>query len=326
MPVTPPPDPIERAAQADQARKAQEAANFQTWRVARQAKFVQWQQTACEGRVASTGPIGAAQGSCMGSSTETAPRAQGEIWDFADAPVMMVLPAGEFEMGSPPDEPGRSVNEGPRHSVEISHAFAVSSTLVTFNEWDACVADGGCKGYVPMDARWGRGKMPVVSFVNVGDAEAYAAWLSIRTGQHYRLLTEAEWEYAARAGTDTPFWWGSTISPDNANYDSVDFPTSFSMPGKYLRKPSPVDAYPANPFGLTDMGGNIWEWTQDCWNESYARAPTDGEAWRTGDCNRRVVRGGAFNNTPAFTRSAFRFWEVGDLRAALVGFRVARDL
>jgi formylglycine-generating enzyme required for sulfatase activity len=88
-----------------------------------------------------------------------------------------------------------------------------------------------------------------------------------------------------------------------------------------------VDAFPPNPFGLTDMSGNLWQWTADCWNETYgARAPTHGEAWTTGDCNRRVVRGGAFNNTPAFARSAFRFWEVGDLRSALVGFRVARDM
>jgi formylglycine-generating enzyme required for sulfatase activity len=318
-PIAPPPDPEALAQQAQQARKAQEAADLQAWRNARQARFAQWQQTSCDG--ASNGA-----GSCAGSSTESAPRAQGEVWDFAEAPVMMVLPAGEFEMGSPPGEPGRNFNEGPQHHVEIPRAFAVSRTLVTFNEWDTCVADGGCKGYAPMDARWGRGKQPVIN-VSVGDALAYTTWLSVKTGYHYRLLSEAEWEYAARAGTDTAFWWGDTISSDQANYDPVEFHASFSLPGQYRGRPSPVDTFPPNPFGLTDMSGNVWQWTADCWNETYgARAPTHGEPWLTGDCNRRVVRGGAFNNKPEYARTAFRFWEVGDLRTALVGFRVARDM
>ena len=229
-------------------------------------------------------------------------------------------------MGSPPGEPGRKINEGPQHRVDIPRSIAVSKNLITFDEWDECVAEGGCKGYTPSDTHWGRGKQPVLN-VNWEDAQAYAAWLSAKTGQHYRLLSESEWEYAARAGTETPFYFGDTISADQANYDPVDFPESFSQPGKYRGAPTPVGTFAPNAFGLTDMSGNLWEWTLDCWNETYAgRAPTDGDAWTTGDCNRHVVRAGAFNNTAAFARSAFRFWEVGDLRSALIGFRVAREM
>jgi formylglycine-generating enzyme required for sulfatase activity len=303
------------------------AADLAAWRDARQAKFAQWRQSSCAApvREASNGPIyiSSADSSC---ALSFAPRAIGEIWDSPDMPVMMVLPAGGFEMGSPPDEPGRKVNEGPQHHVEFARPFAVSRTLITFDEWDACVADGGCKGYSPSDARWGRGKQPVVN-TSWADANAYVAWLSDKTGQHYHLLSEAEWEYAARAGTETPFWFGDTISVDQENYDPADFPVSFSQPGKYLGRPTPVDAFAPNPFGLTDMGGNVWQWTADCWNETYTdRTPADGSAWTSGDCNRKVVRGGAFNNTAAFARSAFRFWEVNDLRSGLVGFRVARDM
>ena len=309
------------------AEQVSQRQQLEDWRQARQAKFAQWRRGSC-GRVAeaSTSPVMLSEASCTGTATESAPRAQGEIWDFAEGPEMMVLPAGDFEMGSPPDEPGRKTNEGPQHRVEILRSFAVSKTLITFHEWDTCVADGGCKGYSPLDAHWGRGALPVIN-VSWSDAQAYVAWLNVKTGQHYHLLSEAEWEYAARAGTETPFWWGSTISTDQANYDPVDFPASFSAPGKYRGMPTPAGTFPPNPFGLEDMGANVWQWTADCWNETYgAHPPVHGEAWLTGDCERRVVRGGAFNNTPVYARSAFRFWEVADLRSALVGFRVARDL
>jgi formylglycine-generating enzyme required for sulfatase activity len=312
-------------------RQQQQAEALAAWRAEREQQFEQWRQAACgEVAEASADPIAitpAGAQPCRADAPSSAPRAVGEIWDAAESPLMMVLPEGEFEMGSPPDEPGRKPNEGPQHHVEIPYTFAVSANLVTFNEWDACVAEGGCNGYMPSDAHWGRGQQPVVN-VNWNDAQDYARWLSAKTGHTYRLLTESEWEYAARAGTSTPFYFGDTISVDQANYDPVDFPASYSAPGQYRGMPTPVGSFPANAFGLRDMSGNVWQWVQDCWNESYAapHLPTQGQAWLSGDCERRVVRGGAFNNTPAYARSAFRFWEVGALRSALVGFRVARDL
>ena len=239
---------------------------------------------------------------------------------------MMVIRAGSFIMGSPPDELGRRAGEGPQHRVEIPRAFALSRDLVTFNEWDACAAEGGCRQYHPPDQHWGRGEHPVIN-VSWNDAQNYVAWLSARTGKSYRLPSEAEWEYAARAGTTTPYYQGYGLTTDQANYDGVDYPRAGS-PGIYRQSTTTVGTFAPNSFGLTDMEGNVWEWTQDCWNADYrsAHLPTDGAPWLSGDCDRRVVRAGAFNSTPAFARSAFRFWEVGQLRSAFVGFRVARNL
>ncbi len=277
---------------------------LEAWQGARAAQFAQWQAA---------------------RSDPPAQTGFGEIWDRPEAPKMAIIPSGIFLMGSPPSEPGRKTNEGPQHRVAI-RAFAMSKDLVTFDEWDACAASGGCRQYSPPDERWGRGNHPVIN-VSWDDAQTYAAWLSAMTGYHYRLPSEAEWEYAARAGTTTPYYQGYTLTTDQANYDGVDFPRDGS-PGIYRGMTTPVASFPPNAYGLTDMEANVWEWTQDCWNVDYrgARLPQDGAAWLTGDCNRRVVRGGAFNNTPAFARSAFRFWEVGELRSALIGFRVARDL
>jgi formylglycine-generating enzyme required for sulfatase activity len=237
---------------------------------------------------------------------------------------MMIIPAGSYMMGSPPGERGRRPAEGPQHRVDIANAFAVSRDLITFNEWDACVEDGGCRHYSPPDEHWGRGDRPVIN-VSWSDVRDYLAWLSAKSGRHYRLPSEAEWEYAARAGTTTPYYSGYEISTNLANYDGADYRVDGS-PGVYRQMTTPVGTFPPNAFGLTDMEGNLWEWTQDCWNADYRGAPADGKARTSGDCNRRVVRAGAFNNTPAYARSAFRFWEVGELRSALIGFRVVRDL
>jgi formylglycine-generating enzyme required for sulfatase activity len=252
--------------------------------------------------------------------------ANAAIWDDPEAPEMMVIRAGSFIMGSPPNEIGRRIYEGPQHRVEILHPFALSRDLVTFNEWDACAAEGGCRQYHPSDQHWGRGEHPVIN-VSWNDAQNYIAWLNAKTGKSYRLPSEAEWEYAARAGTTTPYYQGYTLTTDQANYDGVDYPRAGS-PGIYRQATTPVGSFSANGFGLTDMEGNVWEWAQDCWNADYraAHMPTDGAPWMSGDCDRRVVRAGAFNTTPAFARSAYRFWEVGQLRSAFIGFRVARNL
>ena len=296
------------------------------WRSQREAEYSGWQ--ARHGGGTQTASLNAQQLS-MGSggrpSTDPPARiSNAAIWDGPELPEMMIIPAGSFLMGSPPGERGRKANEGPEHRVDFRRAFAMSRDLVTFNEWDACVAEGGCRQYTPSDVHWGRGEHPVVN-VNSSDAQNYAAWLSAKTGKTYRLPTESEWEYAARAGTATPYFQGYSLTTDEANYNGVDYPADGS-PGIYRQTTTPVGIFAANGFGLTDMEGNVWEWTEDCWNPDYRGATSDGSARTTGDCNRRVVRAGAFNNTPANARSAFRFWEVGQLRSALIGFRLVREL
>jgi formylglycine-generating enzyme required for sulfatase activity len=158
--------------------------------------------------------------------------------------------------------------------------------------------------------------------VNVSwqDAQAYVAWLTARTGQRYRLVSEAEYEYAERAGSQTPYSTGFSISPGQANF----LDPSSAGAGPEGRMPMPVGSFPPNRFGLNDMQGNIWEWVQDCWHDNYNKAPGDGSPWVSGDCQRRVVRGGGFNRETKFMRSASRYWIVGELRSALAGFRVAR--
>jgi len=234
---------------------------------------------------------------------------------------MVAIRGGSFLMGSPAGERGRWPTEGPQHSVTMAHDYAVSAYAVTFDEWDACAQEGGCKGYTPSDEHWGRGKRPVVN-VSWEDAQSYIAWLSAKTGHRYRLLSEAEWEYAQRAGTATPYPTGNTISVNQANF----MDPAAQNPGPEGRMPMPVGSFPPNAFGLFDMEGNVWQWVEDCWHDSYKGAPVDGSAWLRGDCQRRVVRGGAFNRDRSFMRSATRYWIVGQLRSALAGFRVARSL
>ena len=238
-------------------------------------------------------------------------------------PEMVVIPAGQFMMGSPSNEEGRDVDEGPQHRVTIRKSFAVGKYEVMFREWDACVAGGGCNGYRPDDEGWGRDNRPVIN-VSWDDAQAYLRWLSRTSGTAYRLLSEAEREYAARAGTTTPFHFGSTISTDQANYDGV---YTYGSGGKGIyRKTDPVGSFPSNAFGLHDVHGNIWEWVADCWNGSYAGAPGNGDAWTTGYCGQRVLRGGSWNNHPRFVRTAsrIRFWT--GIQDHKFGFRVARTL
>jgi len=316
---------------------AEKPTDVDAWRRKRAAEYARWQSDHANGgremaALDSRESAGwqNAGGAMTGPRTDDPPNAlrvsNAAIWDAPEAPEMMAIPAGSFVMGSPSDERGRRPAEGPQHRVEIPSAFALGRDLVTFEEWDACAADGGCRQYMPSDAHWGRGDRPVVN-VSWNDAQDYVSWLSEKTGKRYRLPSEEEWEYAARAGSTTPYYSGYALTTDQANYDGVDYPRDGS-PGIYRQRTTPVGSFPANHFGLTDMEGNVWEWMDDCWNADYrgAHLPMDGAPWTSGDCERRVVRAGAFNSTPAFARSAFRFWEVGQLRSAFVGFRVARDL
>jgi formylglycine-generating enzyme required for sulfatase activity len=239
-------------------------------------------------------------------------------------PEMIVVPAGSFMMGSPSSEPERSKDEGPQHQVTIGQAFAVGKFAVTFDEWDACVADRGCNGYRPSDSRWGRGRQPVIN-VSWDDAKAYVAWLSRRTGKGYRLLSEAEREYVTRAGTTTPFWWGSTLTPRQANYDGTQVYDK-GVKGEYRKRTLPVDAFEPNPWGLYQVHGNVLEWAEDCDHNSYDGAPPDGSAWTTGDSSRRVVRGGSWLSFPWNLRAADRGRITSVTRNYASGFRVGRTL
>jgi formylglycine-generating enzyme required for sulfatase activity len=254
--------------------------------------------------------------------------------DCPTCPEMVVIPAGTFQMGSPEGEPGRTEVEGPVHTVTFARPFAIARHEVTFDQWDACVRDGGCQ-HRPDDAGWGRGARPVI-YVTWKDAKEYVQWLSRKTGQDYRLPGEAEWEYAARAGTKTARFWGE--DPDAAcRYANVYDETHKGEQAALLPLPkhncndgyaptAPVAQFEANAFGLNDMLGNVWEWTEDCWNDSYRGAPSDGSAWTKGDCGRRVLRGGSWSLIPDFVRSAYRFWDVTGFRDYNSGFRPARTL
>ncbi len=250
------------------------------------------------------------------------PRPGETFKDCAEGPQMVVVPPGWFMMGSPSSEEGRYAAEGPQHRVEIGYRLAVGVYAVTFAEWDACVSGGGCNGYRPNDVGWGRGTRPVIN-VSWEDAQAYVSWLSSRTGHSYRLLSESEWEYVARAGTTTPFHFGETISTSQANYYG-DYTYGSGRKGVYRGKTVPVGSFPPNAFGLYDVHGNVYEWTQDCRNDSYSGAPDDGSAWERGDCSMRVLRGGSWVVGPRSLRSANRVRDSTGDRNSYDGFRVAR--
>jgi formylglycine-generating enzyme required for sulfatase activity len=230
-------------------------------------------------------------------------------------PEMISIQPGTFLMGSPDGE--GSDNVRPQHEVRIEHAFAIGKYPVTFDEYDAFAK--AANRDLPNDRGWGRGKRPVI-YVSWDDAVAYVKWLSAQTGKRYRLPTEAEWEYACRAGTQTPWFFGNKES-DLDQYAWHD--------GNSGSKTHPVGEKKPNPWGLHDVNGNVWDWVQDCWHESYQGAPTDGSAWEEkagGDCGRRVVRGGSWYGSPVWTRSAgrFRFYTV--YANDFLSFRLAQDL
>lgn len=248
--------------------------------------------------------------------------------DCPSCPLMVKIPVGEFMMGSPDSEARRGADEGPRHRVSIAQPIAISKYEVTFAEWDACVAKGGCK-HKPSDEGWGRGRHPVVN-VSWDDAVEFVTWLARTTGKPYRLPTEAEWEYAARATTSLatpsqPFSTGATIGYKQANYDA-NFVYGPGRIGIYRQKTLDVGSLPRNAFGLHDMHGNAWEWVQDCYKPDYRDAPTDGSAVSSPDCRFHILRGGAWNYYPWTLRSAYRYATPGDVRLNNTGLRVALTL
>jgi formylglycine-generating enzyme required for sulfatase activity len=241
--------------------------------------------------------------------------------DFAAAPEMVIVPAGTFLMGSR-DEGDE--DERPQHKVTIACPFAVGRFAITFDEWDAALRHGGVK-HNPGDEGWGRGRRPVIN-VSWEDATTYVGWLSRETGKSYRLLSEAEWEYCCRAGTATPFWWGSSISASQANYDG-NYTYGGGSKGEYRERTVPVDSFAANPFGLYQVHGNVWEWVEDCWHKDYSgNPPSDGSVWPGGDPSSRVLRGGSWVGIPQYLRSAIRDRGPPGVRNSGIGFRVARTL
>lgn len=225
-------------------------------------------------------------------------------------------------MGSPAFEAGRREREGPQRTVQIGYRLAVGRFELTFAEWDACVADGGCNGHRPNDWGWGRGNRPVMD-VSWNDAQAYVTWLNRKTGltgraDRYRLPSEAEWEYAARAGSTTAYSFGNDAGQLGAY-------AWFNNWGGGLRTTHPVGGRLPNGFGLYDMHGNVRELVEDCWNESHAGASSDGSARTADDCSLHVYRGGGFGDFARGQRSASRYRVDSDLRHS-AGFRIARTM
>jgi formylglycine-generating enzyme len=300
----------------------------------------------------------------LSQAASVAPTVGAVIRDCPQCPEMVVVPEGRFVMGSTPAESAAAkvredtaAREWPAHSVRIPKPFAIGRYEVTRGEYGAFVAatrraDGGdCITWDQADGRWQpvakaswrepgfpqRENHPAVC-LDLADSSAYAAWLSSISGQRYRLPTEAEWEHAARAGTTTMNTWGDGYEQICVHANSSDLtraqahggigeePTRFFTCRDGVVYTSPVGSFPANPFGLHDMVGNIWEWVQDCYTETYEGAPMDGSVWMWADCERRVVRGGAWYSRTWFLRPAARSRELPTFRSATLGLRVVREL
>jgi len=287
----------------------------------------------------------------LSANEECALKPKDAFKECEKCPEMVVVPAGSFTMGSPAGEAGRSDAEGPQHGVTIGKPFAMGKFHVTVDQFAAFVTktgyDAGSKCYVfeggKVKEKEGRswrspgfaqaGPHPAVC-LNWNDAKAYVAWLAKETGKSYRLLTEAEWEYATRAGTTTRYSFGDD-EKDMCRYgNGADQTAKSKITGadKWTIAPcndgyaytSPVGSFSPNAFGLYDVQGNAWQWLEDCWNENYTNAPSDGSAWTSGDCSRRVVRGGSWYVYPGYLRAAFRLGDAADFRGSYSGFRLGR--
>lgn len=264
------------------------------------------------------------------ASAQELPETGSEFKDCPKCPAMVVVPAGKFTMGSPPTELGRAYDEGIVRTVTIVKPFAVGKFEITFDDWDECVREKQCVAVA--DPGWGRGRRPVIN-VSWVQAVRYTKWLSQKTGKKYRLLTEAEWEYTARAGAEASPLFG--IAPDRvceyANLYDITAKEKHDLGWGNLPcddgyvESAPVGSFKPNGFGLHDMLGNVWEWTEDCLNSSWFGAPVDGSAWERGDCTQRAYRGGSWiDHEPRYLRSIHRYRFFG-ARYNDLGFRVARE-
>lgn len=249
--------------------------------------------------------------------------------DCADTPELIRLQGGRFLMGEQSNT--GTAYERPLREVTVGE-YAIGKYEVSFDEWDQCYHAGACAKQVD-DEGWGRGKRPVIN-VSWVDAQQYVHWLSEKTGRKYRLLSEAEWEYAARAGTSTRYSWGDGAEWACSNANVLDL-TGFAQHPNWRWLAScddghahtaPVGSFPANPWGIHDINGNVWEWVQDCWHNDYTGAPATGAAWISdGECEKRVNRGGGWGNNPRSMRSASRDADNAESYSNAMGFRVARS-
>ena len=328
----------ERLAEQERQRQAEEAARQAEMERQRMARAVEghWEafETAMQrdewdragdrlGQVRDLNP--AAPGLAAGETRLAQAREAARKKALQYAGEMVSIPGGTFRMGDLSGEGGD--DEKPVHSVRVA-AFKLGKHEVTFAQWDACVADGGCGRYRPDDAGWGRGNRPVM-IVSWDDIQLFIKWLNSRTGESYRLPSESEWEYAVRAGSSTKYHFGNaesqlcrygnhaTVAEDGYGNDSCSDGVG--------KRTAEVGRYQPNSFGLYDMHGNVFEWVEDCWNDSYAGAPTNGRAWTQGDCGRRVIRGGSWGNYPGSLRSANRSRHTRSYRIDRIGFRLAQD-
>lgn len=252
------------------------------------------------------------------------PQAGTVFSDCQECPEMVVLPPGSFLMGSSSTDPERVGSlEEPQHEVSIGYSFAVSKFEITWDQWEACQAGGGCTDSDAFDEGWGKGDRPVNN-ISWQAALTYVFWLQKITGQPYRLLSEAEWEYAARAGTTTSYSLGDSISSSQANFNGSGADEGEATE-EFRQKTMVAGSFPANAFGLHDMHGNLWEWTEDCWVGNYIGAPSDGSARESGDCTHRVLRGGSYSSGARVVRSANRSMNTPDAQNNAFGFRVARS-
>ena len=248
------------------------------------------------------------------SSPPPAPVARGmEIKDCETCPTMISLPGGKFTMGSSSGDP----SEKPPHPVSIGTGFAIGKYEVTVEQWNACATAGDCP-HIADDANRFPKNSPIRD-VSWDDAQKYVKWLSKVSGHAYRLPTEAEWEYAARGGTSTTYWWGDQMRKGTANCKDCGDPWQPDSP-------APAGSFAPNPYGLYDMNGSVWEWVSDCWHNSYKGAPADGHTWAEQDCRVRVIRGGSWREGASYMPSSTRFKYDANVRHSQNGFRVLREL
>ncbi len=237
-----------------------------------------------------------------------------QLTDGSQGPEMIVIPIGKFFMGDVSNV--GEYYEKPVHKVWFDQPFALGKTAITFAEYDQ-FTQSTARPLVD-DYGWGRGQHPIIN-VNLEDAQAYIQWLSKQTGGQYYIPSEAEFEYASRAGTTTAYYWGDVIGVEQAHCNACGSDQA-------KNQTAPVGRFAPNAWGLYDMAGNVWELTADCWNFTYAAAPTDGSASKTGDCTRRVLRGGSWGDHPRDLRTSTRLRSYAATRTVVIGFRVARKL